>query len=86
MPLYKITRTDVENYDEYDALVIRTASPERALEIACMTTTHTRTYNDGRVRAWDDPDYEGMTLATTVVALVETDGPEEVVCSSFNAG
>lgn len=75
MKLFLVKRTDNWDYDEYDGIVVRAESEERAVAIA--------TSRDEKF-GW--ANYEGMRADNVTVTEINRDGDEEVVLASFHAG
>jgi hypothetical protein len=75
--LYLVSRTDEVDYDEHDAIVVRAESKERAVALA----THQETFDNV---TW--AKYSGMRADNVKVTEVTTEGDEEVILASFNAG
>lgn len=73
MKLFLVKRTDESGYDEYDGLVVRAESADRAEAIA----TNANGIGMG---------YTGLGPHNIEVTEITVDGDEEVILDSFNAG
>jgi hypothetical protein len=73
MNLYLVKRTDSPGYDEYDGIVVRAESADRAEAIA------TNANGIGM-------SYTGLGPHNIEVTEITTDGDEAVILDSFNAG
>lgn len=85
MNLYKITRTDGHDYDEYDALVVRAEDQEKALKMLSNCI--------GRDCGWHEcdqycGDYSGFRMdgSNAKVEEIPLDGEPGLIIGSFNAG
>ena len=72
MALYLVQRRD-SDYDEYDAHLIRASSEREARKIAAAKNPR------------EDSD-EWLNVLKSSCKLISTDGANEVILSSFNAG
>lgn len=72
MKLYLVARTDDIGYDEYDAFVVRAASPEDAAAVVADSHNYTWPVKNG-----------GENIEVTELSA---DGEETIILSSFNAG
>lgn len=74
--LYKLTRTDRPDFDEFDEVVVRAASEGQARRLVC------RTDDAG------DPVFKGFRPdgSNVRVERVGVTGSPAIICSSFNAG
>lgn len=81
MALYKITRTDDWDYDEYDEVVVRAGSKEEALRVVLAgedTTEH-------GYPTWHR-DFHGITESNAAVEEIAADGEPAIIVASYNAG
>lgn len=84
MNLYKITRTDGHDYDEYDALVVRASDPEAAL---AMLRSECNCYWDSGHASWCDRDvYNGFRAdgSNAEVEEIPLDGEPGLIIGSFS--
>ncbi|MGI5404159.1 hypothetical protein ACQEVG_32855 [Streptomyces sp. CA-135486] len=83
MPLYKVSRTDRVDYDEFDAVVVRASNETAALEVALVQPAgdEVASWNVGRPMRGFMADGSNATVERVV-----EDGPTEIVLGSFNAG
>jgi hypothetical protein len=79
MHLYKVTRTDRADYDEYTSLVVRASSAKQAVELACAPKPYD---------SMTPELYTGFRLdgSNAKVELLPVAGKAEVVHSSFHSG
>lgn len=84
MALYKVSRTDGHDYDEYSAVIVRAASEDEALKVATDGTEET--YGDDYTQ-WD-PRFAGFERdgSNLRVEKLSARGPVGTVLASFHAG
>ncbi|MEO3974397.1 hypothetical protein [Streptomyces sp. CAU 1734] len=84
MGLYKVSRTDRHDYDEYDAIVVRAASGDEALSIATSRDREEWDFS----RQFEEPTFRGFRLdgSNLTVEPVDADGAPGLILGSFNAG
>ncbi|MFJ9213029.1 hypothetical protein [Streptomyces sp. NPDC102264] len=83
MALYKVIRTEGCQYDEYDAIVVRSTSEKAALKIA--TSGDEKRY--GSHVEWD-AQFSGFNRdgSNLTAEMILSAGPAGLILGSFNAG
>lgn len=75
MPIFQVTRTDAPDYDEFDGVIVRAVSADKARAMVLETQGNACI-----------PKYPGFYESNIEVELITSNGPARVISTSFNAG
>lgn len=88
MHLYKITRTDRHDYDEYDEIVVRAEDPEKALEMVKGCAYDGDDWHTCTEHGYYCQQFRGFRAdgSNAIVERICEDGEPGLIIGSFNAG
>jgi hypothetical protein len=79
MAIYRITRTDSTDYDEFDRIVVRAASESEALDLVCRADPE---------EPYETQLFRGFRIdgSNAKAEEIPATGDAAVIVESFNAG